>query len=102
MKVIITPRAKAQIDHQFAYGVARHGARTAQRTFARVDGYMTRFLADFPLAGRRIAATGLIESPIARTPFIVIYPVEQAPDILRVVGFFHGSQDRADFTPDDE
>ena len=100
MKVVITPRAIAQMQSQLAYGVERHGLQAAEGTFKRVDSFITRILANHPFAGR-LVAPGLRECPIPRTPFIVFFRVEEAADILRIVGFFHASQDRSQFDPDD-
>ena len=99
MKVIITPRASAQIESQLAFGVERHGRSIAEGTFNRVDTFITRILATHPHAGRSVAP-GLRECPIPRTPFIVIFRIEEAADVLRILGFFHTSQDRTEFDPD--
>ena len=48
MKLIITPRAQAQIDHQIEYGTARYGRLTNERTFARVERFLIESLAVFP------------------------------------------------------
>ena len=49
MKLVITPRAQVQYDNQLRYGIARHGERTALRTFARVNEYLSNTIALFPL-----------------------------------------------------
>ena len=100
MKLIITPSAEAQIDHQFAEGIARHGIKTAEKTFARVERFFAQTLAAYPRAGTFIAEPKLYEWYITRTPFIIIYRVETDADIVRVLGFFHHAQDRSGFDPD--
>jgi plasmid stabilization system protein ParE len=56
MKLVFTPTAEAQFDHQFAEGVARHGAKTAAKTFARVTQFFASTLVNFPGAGSFIPA----------------------------------------------
>lgn len=100
MKLVLTPTAEAQLDHQFAEGVDRHGAKTAEKTFARVDRFFTNTLVNYPGAGTFIPERSLYEWYITRTPFIVVYRIEPEVEIVRVLGFFHHAQDRADFDPD--
>lgn len=99
MKLVITPRAQAQIEHQLSYGIERHGLRTAQRTFTRVEKFF-RDIVMFPRTGTALPVGDLYESIVPRTPFVVIYRVEAAQEIVRVVGFFHHAQERSDFSPD--
>ena len=61
MKLVITPMAEAQLEHQFGEGVARHGARTAEKTFARVNRFFANTLVDFPGAGTFIPERQLYE-----------------------------------------
>jgi len=57
-----------------------------------------------PRIGTRLD-NGLYESPIPRTPFVILYRLEPplpAPTaIVRILGFFHGAQDRSDSAPDE-
>jgi len=100
MILIITPHAQAQIDRQLSYGIERHGLKTAQRTFSRVDSYLRDVVLAYPRTGKPLPMINLYETIIPRTPFVVVYRVESDKDLVRVVGFFHGAQDRQDFTPD--
>jgi plasmid stabilization system protein ParE len=97
MKLVITPRAQAQIDHQLSYGIERHGRRTAQRTFARVEQFLRDVVLAYPRTGTALPLAGLYETIIPRTPFVVIYRIEDATAIVRLVGFFHHAQDRDAF-----
>ena len=98
MKLVITPRAQAQIDHQLGYGIERHGLQTAQRTFARVERFLRDVVLAYPRTGTALAIADLYETIIPRTPFVVIYRVEHKNDLVRVVGFFHHAQDRDEFS----
>jgi plasmid stabilization system protein ParE len=104
MNLIFTPAAEAQLDHQMAYSRARYGGATAARTFARVRSFLANLSAQ-PRIGTCLD-NGLYESPIPRTPFVILYRLEPplpAPTaIVRILGFFHGAQDRADFAPDND
>ena len=99
MKLIITPGAQAQIEHQIEYGTARYGRQTNERTFARVERFLIESLAVFPRTGTFLPDVGLYQTMIPRTPFVVIYRVEDQQDIIRILGFFHSAQDRSTFGP---
>lgn len=100
MKLVITPTAEAQIDHQFTEGIARFGRRTAEKTFARVDHFFQTTLLQYPGAGTFIAERKLYEWYITRTPFVAVYRIEADADLVRLLAFFHHAQDRSDFDPD--
>jgi plasmid stabilization system protein ParE len=99
MRLIITPRAQAQIDHQIEYGTARYGKLTNERTFARVERFLTGSLVAFPRIGTWLPTVGLYETIIPRTPFVIVYRIEHENDIVRLLGFFHRAQDRRKFDP---
>ena len=94
MKVVITPRAQVQYDNQLRYGIARHGERTALRTFARVNESLSNTIALFPHFGGAIAERGLYARQIPRTPFVVVYRIDERNDVVDVIGFYHHAQDR--------
>jgi plasmid stabilization system protein ParE len=98
MKLIITPRAQAQIEHQIEYGTARYGKQTNERTFARVERFLTGTLVAFPRIGTHLPTTGLYETIMPRTPFVTDR-IENQDDIVRLLGFFHRAQDRRKFDP---
>lgn len=100
MKLVITPQAQAQIDHQLGYGIERHGLKTAQRTFTRVERFLRDVVLAYPRTGTALPIMDLYETIIPRTPFVVIYRIEAMNDIVRIVGFFHHAQERGDFSPD--
>jgi plasmid stabilization system protein ParE len=99
MKLIITPRSQAQIDHQIEYGTARYGRPTNERTFARVERFLIESLAVFPRTGTFLPDVGLYQTMIPRTPFVIIYRVEDQHDIVRILSFFHSAQDRTPSGP---
>lgn len=100
MKVVLSARVEADIVAHLEYGIERHGRRTAQRTFARVDAFLHSFLPSYPRTGKHIAAAGIYESWIARTPFIVMYRIEPDETTITVLALFHHAQDRAAFDPE--
>jgi plasmid stabilization system protein ParE len=101
MRLLITPRAQHQIDHQIEYGTERYGKRTNERTFGRVERFLLETLVRFPRIGTFLPEVGLYQTTISRTPFVVIYRIEEQDDIVRVLGFFHAAQDRTKFDPGD-
>jgi plasmid stabilization system protein ParE len=94
MKVVVTPRARAQLDHQLSYGIERFGYAAAERTFDRVEHFFLTTLAMYPRTGRRLSERNLYESYIPRTPFVVIYRIDAGRDLIAILGFFHHAQQR--------
>ena len=100
MRVIVTPRAEADIDHHYQWGVGRFGANTANATFARVRQFIEVSLESHPRAGKLLPHPNLYESWIPRTPFVVFYRIDDDADTVWVLALFHTAQDRSDFDPD--
>ena len=101
MKIVFSARVEADIACQLQYGIDHFGTVVAARTFARLDSFLFKFLADYPFAGRRIDEGGVYEAWIARTLFVVFYKVEPAIGTITVLALFHHAQDRAAFDPSD-
>ena len=68
MKVVLSARVEADIAQQLQYGTDHFGTAVAERTFARLDTFLFKFLADYPFAGRRIDEGEVYEAWIVRTP----------------------------------
>ncbi|MFN0023118.1 MAG: type II toxin-antitoxin system RelE/ParE family toxin [Parvularculaceae bacterium] len=100
MKVVLSARVEADIVNQLSYDISAYGKKTAERTFARVDIFLNRFLISYPRAGWKLAQCDLYETWIARTPFVVIYCVDDEAEIVTVLALFHHARDRSDFEPD--
>ncbi|NJO34973.1 MAG: type II toxin-antitoxin system RelE/ParE family toxin [Rhodospirillales bacterium] len=99
MRIVLSARVEADIANQLQHSIDHFGTAVAERTFARLDTFLFKFLADYPLAGRPIE--GIYEAWVARTPFVVFYRVEPDKDIVTVLALFHHAQDRAGFDPND-
>ena len=100
MKIVITPNAQAQIDNQLAYSVARYGTRAAEKTAARIEHSFNEVIGIYPRTGTFFKKLDLYETVIPRTPFVVIYRIDDEISTVRILGFFHHAQDRSDFEPD--
>ena len=98
MKVVFTLNARDDIDRRFEYTAQHFGHPVAQKIFNRVDAFIHKTLASFPFTGSP-HQTGVLETWVPRTPFFVIYKVEQAADVLTVLAVFHHAQDRTTFMP---
>lgn len=99
MDVVITPSAEAQIENQLRFSTEQFGSAVASRTLSRIENSFA-LLGEFPRSGRRRQGTALYETAIPRTPFVVIYRIEDNPAIVRILGFFHAAQDRSEFEPE--
>ncbi len=54
MKVVLSARVEEDIANQLSYGISVYGRKTAERSFARVDTFLNRFLSSYPRAGRKL------------------------------------------------
>ena len=99
MRVIVTPRAQADIDHQYEWGLTRFGETTANETFARVRQFIEVSLEAHPRTGKLLPRPNLYESWIPKTPFVVFYRVDDDANTVWVLALFHAAQDRSDFDP---
>lgn len=102
MRVIFTPRARADLRRHLAYGKERFGARVAEKTLERLESFIATLLAPYPRTARYDAEIDAYESWVPRTPFVVFFRVECASRILRILAIRHHAQDRAAFDPDAE
>ena len=99
MKIVLSARVEADMAGQLQYGLDRFGRIVAERTFARVDTFLFRFLPAYPYAGKHLDDRGIYETWIAKTPFIIFYRVNTETDSITVLALFHHAQDRAAFDP---
>ncbi len=99
MKVVFTEHARDDLKRRFASSVEHFGQQTAETIFGRVDAFVHRTLADYPLTGRLHASGIALETWVPRTPFFIIYRVDQTTDVLMVLAVFHHAQDRSVFDP---
>jgi len=97
MRIIVSRRVEAELADHFAFGVARHGSRVAERTFQRVRKFLFQSLPAHPRFSVYRADKGVYERFIPRTPFVVFYRVNLDLDELTVVAIFHHAQDRDGF-----
>jgi plasmid stabilization system protein ParE len=94
MRVVLSERAEAELEHHFAYGVEKFGTLVAERTFSRVRRFLLESLAAFPRLGVYRPERDIYEVVIPRTPFVAFYRVDELTDVLTVVALFHYAQDR--------
>ena len=101
MQCVYTPTAEKQIESQLDYSIARFGSTVAARTGLRIRSYVRDVLARHPRIGSKLPSIDAFEAWIPRTPFVIIYRVEEQAGILRVLAVFHHAQDRESFDPAD-
>ena len=98
MRVVFTRRARADLDDRIAYSVENFGTVITNRTFIRLDRYLSDVLARHPNIGRRHAHLDVLETWVPRTPFVVIYRVKPEEEELTILAVYHHAQDRSRFT----
>lgn len=89
MKVIYRAEALADLESQISY-IAANSPRVAARVANSIRHSVSR-LEFFPYSGRMGAAGGTYELVVPRLPYIVVYRVTDAVEIVSV---FHAAQDR--------
>lgn len=99
MKVVYTPRAEADLVRHFNYGVERFGRGVAERTLARLSGFLDPFLVTYPRTARFHREIDAFETWVPKTPFVIFFRLEPENDTLRVLAIFHAAQDRTQFDP---
>jgi plasmid stabilization system protein ParE len=87
MKIIVSLRAKAEIEDKFEYGAARFGDAVAERTFSRVRHMIFQTIPAQPEAA----------TVIPHTPFVVIYRYNERAEEITVLSLHGQSQDRDSF-----
>jgi plasmid stabilization system protein ParE len=99
MRIVYTTTARRHIASQIGYLVDQGAIRPAQRLRARITSFVRDFLARHPRAARFIPEYEIYECFIPRTPYVVIFRIDAANDMLIVLALFHTSQDRSTFRP---
>jgi toxin ParE1/3/4 len=91
MRVIWREQAEADLDEHFNYLRRRGAGAVALRTAITIRQRVA-MLADHPGLGRLGRLTDTRELVIARTPFIVMYSVDQRLDTVTILRVLHGAQ----------
>jgi plasmid stabilization system protein ParE len=94
MRIALSERVEAELEHHFVHGVNQLGKLVAERTFNRVHRFLFEVLAAHPRIGVFRPGRDVYEAVIPRPPFVVLYRVDVAADAPTVVAFFHHAQDR--------
>jgi plasmid stabilization system protein ParE len=94
MRVVLSERVERELERHFAYGVEKFGNLVAERTFRRVRRFLFESLAAYPRIAVYRAGHDIFEAIVPRTPFVVLYRIDDASATLTVVAFFHHAQDR--------
>jgi len=76
MKVVLSACVQDDIAERLQYSINRFGHGTTAKTFARVDNFFHKHLADYPYTGRRVGNGTIFESWISSTPFVVMYRID--------------------------
>lgn len=92
-QVRFTPEAARTLAEQLDYLIGRGALLPAQALKARVEGFVSTTLANYPRNGRYVPQRDLWETWIPRTRLIVWYTFND--DTLVLLAFWHTSQNRA-------
>lgn len=94
MRLRYTADALAHLQSIRSYLADRNPA-AARRVMAAISVAASR-LCDFPQLGRSGESPGTREWVVQGSPYIVVYQVDADREEIRVLGVFHGAQDRSE------
>jgi toxin ParE1/3/4 len=92
MRVIVREAAYDDLDRIFAW-IAKDRPRSADAVIERILECADR-LGRFPRMGHVGSAPGTFEWVVPGLPYILVYEVHDADDLVAVVAVFHGAQNR--------
>jgi len=92
MRVIIREAAYDDLDRIYAW-IAKDRPRSADAVIDRILESADR-LGHFPYMGHIGKAAGTYEWVVPGLPYILVYEVRSADDLIAVAAVFHGAQDR--------
>lgn len=92
MKVIIRETAYDDLDRIFDW-IAKDRPRSAHSVINRILESADR-LGRFPHLGHAGRVRGAFEWVVPGLPYIVVYRINAADDVVDVIAVFHGAQDR--------
>jgi toxin ParE1/3/4 len=92
MRVVIREAALADLDRIYDW-IAKDRPRSADAVIARILESAER-LGRFPYLGHAGLVAGTHEWVVPGLPYIVIYHVFDADELVAVTAVFHGAQDR--------
>ena len=93
MRVRYAPEARVHLTAIFTY-IAERNPRAAARVLARIRSAVNQ-LGDFPRMGRPGLAPDTYELTVKGLPYVVVYEIYSDPDVVAILGIFHGAQDRS-------
>ena len=92
MELVFDDQAVADIENIFSW-IAQDSPATAKvvtdRLFESIE-----LLISFPLLGHVAHDPDTLEWVVPRLPYVVVYEVDRARELIIVTGVFHGAQDR--------
>ena len=100
MKVVYTQTARRHIDAQLTYLIDKGAAAPARRLRQRITSFVTDFLARHPRACRYIDERDIFETWIPRTPYVILYRVDEHSKTVTVLLVTEGHRDWQDLLDD--
>ena len=92
MRVVIREAAESDL-HRIHAWIARDRPRSADAVVARILECAER-LGRFPYMGHAGRVTGTLEWVVPGLPYIIVYEVFAADNLVAVTAVLHGAQDR--------
>lgn len=94
MRIVYTPRALSDIDAIESY-LGQYGSKSSKKLVAAIKKAIEQ-LRDFPRLGRAIDEEHRYRMPVAKTPYVVFYRIND--DKLFVLHIRHGARRPIDST----
>ncbi|HET7335816.1 MAG TPA: type II toxin-antitoxin system RelE/ParE family toxin [Rhizomicrobium sp.] len=93
MKVLIREEACADLERICAW-IAQDNLLSAASVATRIFEAIDSKIALFPYIGRIGKVDGTHEWVVRGLPYIIVYTVDDARELITILGVFHGAQDR--------
>ena len=98
MRLRYTRRAQRHLDNIHNY-IHERSPAAATRVIDRIR-YRADFLRDFPEMGPVGLVEGTRELVVVGLPYVIVYRITiENPDIVEILGVYHGAQDRTQSLP---
>jgi toxin ParE1/3/4 len=92
MELVFDDQAIIDIENIFSW-IAQDSPATAKIVIDRLFGSI-ELLISFPLIGHVGHAPDTLEWVVPRLPYVVVYEVDRARELIIITSVFHGAQDR--------
>lgn len=93
MRVVIRAQAADDLENIYRW-IAKDNRSSAVMVLNRLLDAIEMIIPAFPNIGRAGKIHSTREWVISGLPYIIVYTIDEARDVISIIGVFHGAQDR--------